>query len=88
MGKRKRKVLWIVKNCTSKKSNSSERNLYNPKRDHFEEVNCIDHTLNSLQRSTFIKAEYKTALSIPDENDFQLHLKSPPNFCFVKKLFF
>ena len=76
------------KNCTNKESNSSEENLYNLKRDYFEEINCIDHTFNSLDRSRFIKAEYERALSISDENDFQLHFKSPPNFCFVKKLFF
>lgn len=34
-----------------------------------------------------LKAEYYAALSISEENDFQLHLKRPPNSCFVNNYF-
>lgn len=62
-----------------------QKNLYDPARDDFEEVSCIEHTLILLQIS---KSEYEAALSISDDDDFQVHFKKPPNSCFVNNFFF
>ena len=47
-------------------------------------VKSIDEILGLLEIS---KVEYEAALSIYEEKDFQLHLKRPPNSCFVNNYF-
>ena len=76
MEKRK-KILRKVKGT---ELNPSKINLYDPARDDFKVVSSIEYTLISLQIST---SECEVVLSISDDNDFQLHLKRPPNSCFV-----
>ena len=49
-----------------------------------EEVSNIEDILNSPQISTY---EYKEALSISDDNNFQVNLKRPPSSCYVNNYF-
>lgn len=44
--------------------------------------NSIEEMLNSLQIS-----QTEATLSISDGNDFQAHLKRPPNSCFINNCF-
>ena len=55
-----------------------------PTRSDFQEVNSIEEKRNSLHIS---ETEYETPLSISDDNDFQVHLKRPPNLCFINNHF-
>ena len=79
MEKRK-KILRKVKGYSDTDLNPSKRKLCDPAKDDVEEISSIKDILISLQIST---TEYEAALSISDDNDFQVDLKKPPNFHFV-----
>ena len=53
-------------------------------RSDYENVKSIDEIVASLEIS---RAEYEVALSISEDNDFQLYLKRSPNFCFINNYF-
>ena len=40
-----------------------------------------------LEQLQIIQAEYYDTLTISIDSDFQIHLKQPPNFCFVNNYF-
>ena len=61
-----------------------KRNILNPLNDNFEEVPNIEEILQELQIS---EDDYYKALSISTDSDFQIHLKRPPNSCFVNNYF-
>ena len=59
-------------------------NFYDKTRDDFEHVgsiNCISNQLGIFEE------DYYNALSISDDNDFQVHLKRLPNSCFANNYF-
>ena len=61
-----------------------KRNILNPNKDNFEQVLDIKDILQELAIS---EQEYYDALSISSDVDFQIHLKRPPNSCFVNNYF-
>ena len=64
--------------------NPSKKNFLNSTKEDYEELKSIDEILASLEIS---KHDYEEALSIFDDNDFQIHYKRPPNSCFVNNYF-
>ena len=83
MEKRKN-ILRTVKNYIDNELNLPKKFFYDLKRSDFQEANSIEEILNSLQIS---QTEYEAALPISDDNDFQVHLKRPPNSCFINNYF-
>ena len=83
MEKRKN-ILTNVKNYIDNELNPVKNNFYDPTRSDFQEVDSIKEILDRLEIN---ETEYYAALSISDDNDFQIHLKRPPNSCFVYNYF-
>ena len=61
-----------------------KHNILNPQKDNFEQVPEIKEILQELKIS---EQEYSEALSTSSDTDFQIHLKRPPNSCFVNNYF-
>ena len=76
-------ILKKVKNYIAE-LNPSKKNFLNSTKEDYEELKSIDEILASLEIS---KHDYEEALSIFDDNDFQIHYKRPPNSCFVNNYF-
>ena len=53
-------------------------------RDDYEEIKSIDEILECLE---ITKCNYEQALSISDDQDFQIHYRRLPNSCFVNNYF-
>ena len=83
MGNRKL-LLKKVKQYIDSKLNPSKKNFYNTSRDDYEKIKSIDEILEFLEISKF---DYEQALSIFDDQDFQLHYRRLPNSCFVNNYF-
>ena len=64
--------------------NPKKCNIINPEKDHFEQVSDIK---DILQEFGISEQEYYEALSTSSDADFQIHLKRPPNSCFVNNYF-
>ena len=64
--------------------NPSKKNLFDFSGINHERVKTIDEIVALLEIS---KAQYEAALSIFEDKDFQLCLKSPLNSCFVNSYF-
>ena len=61
-----------------------KRNIFKPQNENFEIVPNIKEILQSLRIS---EDGYYKVLSISDDSDFQIHLRRPPNSCFVNNYF-
>ena len=61
-----------------------KRNILKPQNESFVIVPNIKEILQSLRIS---EDDYYKALSISDDRDFQIHLRRPPNSCFVNNYF-
>ena len=70
---------YINENLDPKK-----RNILHPDKADFEHVLSISEILQKLDIS---EQHYYDALSISSDADFQIHLKRPPNSCFVNNYF-
>ena len=81
---KRNKVLETVKKYIDTELNPCKKNFFDHTKEDFEPCNSIREILNSLNIS---ENEYKTALSISDDKDFQIHIKRPPNSCFVNNYF-
>ena len=77
-------ILKEVKNYIDNELNPSKKNFLDSTKEDYEELKSIDEILASLEIS---KHDYEEALSISDDNDFQIHYKRPPNSCFVNNYF-
>ena len=64
--------------------NSSTKKFYDPSQDLFQPSLSIEVVLSYLELT---KAEYEDALSVPDDDSFQIHTKRLPNSCFVNSCF-
>ena len=73
-------LLSKVKEYIDSNLDPRKRNILNPQHNNFEEVPTINEILQELQIS---EDDYYKALSISNDSDFQIHLKRPPNSCFV-----
>ena len=77
-------LLSTVKEYIDSNLDPKKRNILKPQNDNFEEVLNIKEILEELKIS---EDDYYKALSISDDSDFQIHLKRPPNSCFVNNYF-
>ena len=77
-------ILKKVKNYIDNELNTSNKKFLDITKEGYEELKSIDEILASLEIS---KHDYEEALSISDDNDFQIHYKRPPNSCFVNNYF-
>ena len=77
-------LLSKVKEYIESNLDPRKRNILNPQNNNFEEVPTINEILQELQIS---EDDYYKALSISIDSDFQIHLKHPPNSCFVNNYF-
>ena len=77
-------ILKKGKNYIDNELNPSKKNFVDSTKEVYEELKSIDEILASLEIS---KHDYEEALSISDDNDFQIHYKRPPNSCFVNNYF-
>ena len=77
-------ILKNMENCIDNELNLSKKNFLDSTKEDYEELKLIDEILASLETS---KHNYEEALSISDDNDFQMHYKRPPNSCFVNNYF-
>ena len=73
-----------MKNYIDNELNSSKKNFVDSTKEVYEELKSIDEILASLE---ILKHHYEEALSISDDNDFQIHYKRPPISCFVNNYF-
>ena len=64
--------------------NPSKFNIYDDTREDVERVKSIDEILDLLHIPV---DEYHYSLAISEDGDFQIHLRRPPNSCFVKIYF-
>ena len=77
-------LLSQVKEYINTNLDPRKRNILNPQNEKFEVVRNIEEILQELRIS---EDHYYKALAISDDNDFQIHLKCPPNSCFVNNYF-
>ena len=77
-------LLSKVKRCIDTELKPSEKNFYDSTRSDYEVVKTIEEILSLLEIS---KEDYEVALSISEDDDYQLYLKRPPNSCFVNNYF-
>ena len=82
--KKRNVLLSKVKRYIDTKLNSSKRNFYECLRNNYEKLKSTDEILGLLGIS---KVEYKAALSVCEDKNFQLHLKRPLNSYFVNNYF-
>ena len=81
----KRKVLLQnVKHYTDTELNPASKNVIDNSKDDYEQIKFIDEILDDLD---IIKSEYENALTISDDDDFQIHLRRLPDSCFVNNYF-
>ena len=76
--------LTKVKNYIDNELILSKKNFLDSTKEDYEELESIYEILSSLEIS---KHDYEEALSISDDNDFQIHYKRRPNSCFVNDYF-
>ncbi|XP_057310266.1 uncharacterized protein LOC130648243 [Hydractinia symbiolongicarpus] len=77
-------LLGKVKSYIDKNLNPLKVNFLDPLKEGFCQLDDIPTILAKLDLS---ENEYYSALAISSDNDFQLHLKRPPNSCFVNNYF-
>ena len=82
--KNRNALLSKVKRYKDTEPNPSKNIFHDSSRNDYVKVKSIDEILGLLEIS---KVEYEAALSISEDKDFQLHLKRPPNSCFVNNHF-
>ena len=81
----KKVIFWKRwKNYTDNEFNPSKQNFHDSIKEDYEELKTIDEILASLGIS---KHNYEEALSISDNNSFQIHYKRSLNLCFVNNYF-
>ncbi|XP_057316777.1 uncharacterized protein LOC130657796 [Hydractinia symbiolongicarpus] len=82
--KNKEVILNKIKDYIDTKLNPKKKNILNPNQENFEITPTISEILDELD---IPESEYYNALSISNDNDFQLYLKRPPNSCFINNYF-
>lgn len=77
-------ILNKVKTYIDTHLNPKRKNILHPEKEDYEKISSITEILDELD---IPETEYYDALSISTDNDFQLHLKRPPNSCFINNYF-
>ena len=80
----RRTVLGKVKEYINDKLYPAKVNVIDPSRENYQAPPTIKEILLELSISS---EEYYQALSISEDNDYELHLIRPPNSCFVNNYF-
>ena len=81
---RRKELLQRVSDYINYQLNPAKVNIYDEEKEDFVQVKTIEEILDSLGITT---ADYYNALQISEDEDFQIHLKRPPNSCFVNNYF-
>ena len=81
---KRKETLNIVSGYINEYLNPSKYNFYDPLKEDFVEPKSISEILTDLGVSV---DAYYSALEISDDTDFQMHLRRPPNSCFVNNYF-
>ena len=81
---KRKETLNIVSGYINEYLNPSKYNFYDPLKEDFVEPKSISEILTDLGVSV---DAYYSALEISDDTDFQIHLRRPPNSCFVNNYF-
>ena len=77
-------ILEKVKNYIDLELNPKRVNFLDKSKDNFFELETIPLILRKIG---LLEKEYYEALSISNDNDFQIHLFRPPNSCFINNYF-
>ena len=80
----RKEVLGKVKTYIDTFLYPKKRNITDPTKDNYEEPGSIQEILNSLDLT---EEQYYNALSMSQDSDFAIHLRRPPNSCFVNNYF-
>ena len=81
---KRKETLNIISGYINEYLNLSKHTFYDPLREDFAEPKSVSETLMDLGLSV---ATYYSALEISEDTEFQIHLRQPPNSCFVKNYF-
>lgn len=81
---KRKEILNNVKEYINQNLFPKQRNIIDPLSDNYEAPKSIPDILGSLD---ILESEYYNALSISPDSDFQVHLRRPPNSCFVNNYF-
>ena len=77
-------ILNKLKNYIDNRLNPSKKNFLDKTKIDYLELKSIEEILSLLEISS---KDYEEALSISDDNNFQIHYKKAPNSCFVNNYF-
>ena len=78
------RVLQVVSEYINDQLNPSKHNIYDHTREDYEKVKSTEEILDLLHISV---DEYYYYLAISEDDNFQIHLRRPPNSCFVNNYF-
>ena len=81
---KKKDTVNIVSAKINKYLNPSKYNFYDPSKEDFIEPKSIKEILIDLVLSEDTKY---SALQLSEDSDLQIHLRRPPNSCFIKNYF-
>ena len=80
----RKEILGKVKGYIDEYLYPRKHNIIDPERENFEQPDTIPQILSKLG---ITEKEYYSALSISKDSDFEIHLRRPPNSCFVNNYF-
>ena len=78
------KTLTVVSEYINDHLNPSKHNIYDHTREDYEQAKSMEEILDLLHISV---DEYYYYFEISEDDDFQIHLRRQPNFCFVSNDF-
>ena len=81
---KRKDILSKVKDHINNHLNPSKVNFYDSSKVTFMNLKSVSEVLEEIN---ITEEEYKSALQISDDQDFQLHLKRPADSCFVNNYF-
>ena len=81
---KRKDILSKVKGYINNHLNPAKVNFFDSSKDTFVNLKSVSKV---LEETNITEEEYKSALKISDNQDFQLHLKRPTESCFVNNYF-
>ena len=84
---KRKETLNIVSGYINEYFNPSEHNFYDSSKEDFVEPKSISSISEILTDLGVSVDTYYSALEISEDTDIQIHLRRPPNSCFVSNYF-
>ena len=81
---KRKDILSKCKDYINNHLNQAKVNFYDSSKDTFVNLKSVTEVLEKLN---ITEEEYMSVLQISDDQDFQLHLKRPTDFCFINNYF-